>query len=103
MLLTIFKRLVLAQQQDFGATCWAEHSQRLPKTFLWVVRDSSAGNATEMCSMVLGWEKEKSWVKISVLEDAEGAKGRVTVWGVRSDILLTFCLIIILSIWSTKF
>lgn len=56
-----------------------------------------------MYSLVLGWEKEKSWVKISILELAEGAKGRVTKQGVSSDILLTFCLVIILSIWSTKF
>lgn len=42
-------------------------------------------------------------MKISVLEDVEGGKGRVTEQRVRSDILLTFCLIIIPSIWSTKF
>lgn len=74
-----------------------------PKTFLWVIRHSSAGADTEMCSLVLGWEKEKSWVKISVLEGAESAKGKVSKQGVKSDVLLTFCLISILSIWSAKF
>lgn len=87
----------------FGATCWAESFQRLPRTFPWVIRDSSAGAATEMYSLVLCREMEKSWVKISVRELAEGTKGRVTQQGVSSDILLTFCLVIILSIWSTKF
>lgn len=74
-----------------------------PKIFLWVIRHSSAGADTEMCSLVLGWEKEKSWVKISVLEGAESAKGKVSKQGVKSDVLLTFCLISILSIWSAKF
>lgn len=83
--------------------CWAEHSRRLPKTLLWEIRDSSGAAPTEVCSLVLGCGKGKIWVKISVLEDAERAKGRVTKQGVRSDTLLSLCLISILSIWSTKF
>lgn len=99
MILTFFKRLAWPSNEILG-----------PLAGLSIPKDISLGNQTffcgadtEMCSLVLGWEKEKSWVKISVLEGAESAKGKVSKQGVKSDVLLTFCLISILSIWTTKF
>lgn len=94
MILTFFKRLAWPSNEILG-----------PLAGLSIPKDISLGNQTflcgadtEMCSLVLGWEKEKSWVKISVLEGAESAKGKVSKQGVKSDVLLTFCLISILSI-----
>lgn len=59
------------------------------KTLLGVIRDSSTVAATEICSLVLVCEEGKSWMKFGMLEDAEGAKGRVTKQRVRAGILLT--------------
>lgn len=45
--------------------------------------------APEIYSLLLVCEEGRSWRKFGMLEDAEGAKGRITKQGMRSGILLT--------------